>query len=49
MLNNCCFFKKKRKVLGLERWLSSYKPSLVALPEVLTSIPSNHMEAHNHL
>ena len=23
--------------------------ALTALPEVLSSIPSNHMEAHNHL
>jgi hypothetical protein len=33
----------KDLVLGLERWL------LTALPEVLSSIPSNHMVAHNHL
>jgi hypothetical protein len=36
------FFKKRN---GLKRWLSA----LTALPEVLSSIPSNHMEAHNHL
>jgi hypothetical protein len=31
---------------GLERWLSG---ALTALPEVLSSIPSNHMVAHSHL
>jgi hypothetical protein len=29
----------------MAQWLSA----LTALPEVLSSIPSNHMVAHNHL
>jgi hypothetical protein len=33
---------------GLERWLSSSEMALTALPEVLSSIPSNHMVVHNH-
>jgi hypothetical protein len=32
---------------GLERW--QRLRALTALPEVLSSIPSNHMVAHNHL
>jgi hypothetical protein len=32
---------------GLERWQWLRAPT--ALPEVLSSIPSNHMVAHNHL
>jgi hypothetical protein len=37
-----------RNVLtGLERWLRL--GALTAPPEVLSSIPSNHMVAHNHL
>jgi hypothetical protein len=31
-----------------ERWLSRLR-ALAALPEVLSSIPSNHMVAHSHL
>ena len=31
----------------LERWLSHLL--LTALPEVLSSVPSNHMVTHNHL
>jgi hypothetical protein len=33
---------------GLERWLSKLR-ALTALPKVLSSIPSNHMVAHNYL
>jgi hypothetical protein len=37
---------KKRFIQELEaQWLRA----LTALPEVLSSIPSNHMVAHNHL
>jgi hypothetical protein len=38
----------KKKLLGageMAQWLRA----LTALPEVLSSIPSNHMVAHNHL
>jgi hypothetical protein len=38
--------KKKKKWTGkMAHWLGT----LTALPEVLSSIPSNHMVAHNHL
>ena len=33
---------------GLERWLSGLR-ALTALPEVLSSIPSNYMVAHNYM
>ena len=40
--------------LYLKEWLqvgevAQQLTALAALPEVLSSIPSNHMEAHNHL
>jgi hypothetical protein len=34
--------------IGLEKWLSSLR-ALAAITEVLSSIFSNHMVAHNHL
>jgi hypothetical protein len=38
--------KKEEKGAGeIAQWLRA----LTALPEVLSSIPSNHMVAHNHL
>jgi hypothetical protein len=38
--------KKKIKRAGeMAQWVRA----LTALPEVLSSIPSNHMVAHNHL
>ena len=41
-----CLFKKKVRVAGeMAQWLRA----VTALPEVLSSIPSNHMVAHNHL
>jgi hypothetical protein len=44
----CCNDNKKEKQQGageMAQWLRA----LTALPEVLSSIPSNHMVAHNHL
>jgi hypothetical protein len=46
------YLKKKQLIKmhllgGLERWLSGYEHC--AFSEVLSSIPSNHMMAHNHL
>jgi hypothetical protein len=38
----CHTYSKLKKICRLERWLR-------ALPEVLSSIPSSHMVAHNHL
>jgi len=39
-------FKKSVSGAGeMAQWLKA----LTALPEVLSSIPSNHMVAHNHL
>jgi hypothetical protein len=45
---------KKRKINSLERnlWageMAQRLKALTALPEVLSSIPNNHMVAHNHL
>jgi hypothetical protein len=38
-------FKKSERWAGeMAQWLRA----LTALPEVLSSIPSNHMVAHNH-
>jgi len=37
--------KKDQRVGGMAQWLRA----LTALPEDLSSIPSNHMVAHNHL
>jgi len=37
--------KFKVRTEGMAQWLRV----LIALPEVLSSIPSNHMVAHNHL
>ena len=39
---------KKAKLRGLERWLKQLR-ALTVLLEVLSSNPSNHMVAHNHL
>jgi hypothetical protein len=39
---------KEKLSLGIERWLGGLR-ALTALPEVLSSISSNHMVAHNHL
>ena len=39
-LENCIF-----RAGEMSQWLGA----LTALPEVLSSIPSNHMVAHNHL
>jgi len=40
------YLKNKTKRAGeMAQWLRA----LTALPEVLSSIPSNHMVAHNHL
>ena len=38
-------FKSEGEGLEMAQWLRA----LTALPEVLSSIPSNHMGAHNHL
>jgi len=38
----------KKEDQGLGRWLSGWEHP-TALPEVLSSIPGNHMVAHNHL
>ena len=39
---------KMQLVEGTEEMAQQLR-ALVALPEVLSSIPSNHMVAHNHL
>jgi hypothetical protein len=40
---------KKKKVLRWAGEIAQWLGALTALPEVLSSIPSNHMVAHNHL
>jgi hypothetical protein len=45
-LTNTGYFKREKDWAGeMAQWLRA----LTALPEVLSSIPSNHMVAHNHL
>jgi hypothetical protein len=51
----------KTKIQGLEKWprikkisfgageMAQWLRALTALPKVLSSIPSNHIVAHNHL
>ena len=34
---------------GASEWMAQWLRSLTALPEVLSSVPSNRMMAHNHL
>jgi hypothetical protein len=41
-------FNLKKKNLGAGEMAQQLK-ALTALPEVLSSIPSTHMVAHNHL
>jgi hypothetical protein len=41
------FYLFKTGGLELERWLRLR--AMAAFPEVLSSIPSNHIVAHNHL
>jgi hypothetical protein len=40
--------KKQKTKTGLEKMAQRLR-ALTALPEVLSSVPSNHMVAHNHL
>jgi hypothetical protein len=40
--------KNRQMFWGLVRWLSRVR-ALTALPKVLSSNPSNHKVAHNHL
>ena len=48
LLKRCtCMFKNTSN--GLERWLSGSEHRLLALPELLSSVPSSHMVAHSHL
>jgi transposase len=48
VLSNISIHQENKKVLpGLERWLRLR--ALTAFPEVLSSIPSNHMVVPNHL
>jgi hypothetical protein len=39
----------KRENCGVTGEMTQWLRALTALPEVLSSIPSNHMVAHNHL
>jgi hypothetical protein len=44
-LNNCNLKNNYYWAVEMAQWLRA----LTALPEVLSSIPSNHMVAHSHL
>jgi hypothetical protein len=45
-ISRCNFKKNKNKRAGeMAQWLRA----LTALPEVMSSIPSNYMVVHNHL
>jgi hypothetical protein len=42
--------KKKKKIINFRAGeMAQWLRALTVLPEVLCSIPSNHMVAHNHL
>jgi hypothetical protein len=47
-LSICIFISLKNIKSGAEEMAQRLR-ALTALPEVLSSIPSNHMVAHNHL
>jgi hypothetical protein len=44
-VNNTGFKKQEERTGEISWWLRA----LTALPDVLSSIPNNHMVAHNHL
>jgi hypothetical protein len=44
-----CLWKKKKKNDSRAGEMAQWLRALTALPEVLSSNPSNHMVAHNHL
>jgi hypothetical protein len=41
-------FHKEGRIMGAGK-MAQWLRELTALPEVLSSIPSNHMVVHNHL
>jgi hypothetical protein len=45
----CFSFKSQKEKKGGAGEIARRLRALTALPEVLSSIPSNHMVAHNHL
>jgi hypothetical protein len=45
-VNTAAYIRKKKARAGE---IAQQLRALTALPEVLSSIPSNHMVAHNHL
>ena len=54
LLKHLCMgtFFPNQKIMSLKMWAGEMAQQLrapTALPEVLSSIPSNHMVAHNHL
>jgi hypothetical protein len=46
--NNSLHIKSRKQTFKMHR-AGAGEMALIALPEVLSSIPSNHMVAHNHL
>jgi hypothetical protein len=41
--------KEKKELLGVGEMMAQWLRALTALPEVLSSIPRNHVVAHSHL
>jgi hypothetical protein len=47
--------RESNHLMDLHNWyewageMAQWRRALTALPEILSSIPSNHMVAHNHL
>jgi hypothetical protein len=44
-----CFLDKCKNLNSGTGQMAQWLRALTALPEVLSSIPSNHIVAHNHL
>ena len=45
----CTFLMESENIKGGAGEMAQRLRALTALPEVLSSIPSNHMVAHNHM
>jgi hypothetical protein len=43
------YFSGKKNLGQAGKMMAQWLKALTVLPEVLSSIPSNHMVAHNHL
>jgi hypothetical protein len=45
----CLWGKKKKKISPRAGEMAQWLGALTAFPEVMSSVPSNHMVAHDHL